>query len=99
MEKLAEELDATESKLTSTQQKLHEAEKQADESERARKVLETRGMSDDQRLTRLEAELADLTAKNEKVETEYDEACASIGELEENLDAAEANSQEYEDRV
>ena len=34
MEKLEEELDATESKLATTLQKLSDAEKQADESER-----------------------------------------------------------------
>merc|ERR1712071_158650 len=83
MEKLEEELDSTESKLSTTMQKLSEAEKQADESERARKVLENRGITDDERLTRLESELAELTSKNEKVEAESLEN--RVKELEDQL--------------
>ena len=51
--------------------RLHEAEKQADESERARRVLEDRGQSDDDRLTRLQGELDDVSTKNNEVEERY----------------------------
>ena len=52
-------------------QRLHEAEKQADESERARRVLEDRGQSDDDRLSRLQGELDDVSTKNNEVEERY----------------------------
>lgn len=51
--------------------RLHEAEKQADESERARRVLEDRSQSDDDRLTRLQGELDDVSTKNNEVEERY----------------------------
>ena len=40
--------------------RLQDAEKQAEESERARRVLEDRGQTDDDRLSRLNSELADV---------------------------------------
>ena len=51
--------------------RLAEAEKQADESERARRVLEDRGQNDDDRLAKLQSELDDVLKKNDDMETRY----------------------------
>ena len=58
--------------------RLHEAEKQADESERARRVLENRGQSDDDRLSRLQGELDDVVSKNDEVEERYRQVISHI---------------------
>lgn len=68
---LENELDQSESKLSKMTARLTEAEKQADESERARRVLENRGQSDDDRLNKLQAELNSVLSKNEDVEKRY----------------------------
>ena len=68
---LEDELEGTESKLSNMNSRLQEAEHQADESERARRLLETRGQSDDDRLQRLQYELDDVLHKNDEVEERY----------------------------
>lgn len=68
---LEEELDSSETKLSKMTARLSEAEKQADESERARRVLENRGQTDDDRLSKLQAEYNDVLAKNQEVEDRY----------------------------
>ena len=68
---MEEELESSEKKLAEMSARLADAEKQADESERARRVLEDRGQSEDDRLTRLNMELDDVLAKNDEVELRY----------------------------
>ena len=51
--------------------RLYEAEKQAEESERARRVLENRGQTDDDKLSKLQSELDDVMLKNADVENRY----------------------------
>ena len=64
-------MDASETKLAKMTARLSEAEKQADESERARRVLEDRGQTDDDRLAKLQAEYEDVVSKNSEVEERY----------------------------
>jgi len=68
---LEDELDTSETKLSKMTARLSEAEKQADESERARRVLENRGQTDDDRLSKLQAEYNDVLSKNQEVEERY----------------------------
>ena len=78
MSNLEEELDSTETKLAQLGAKLSEAEKQADESERARRVLENRGQNDDDRLSKLQNEYEDVLSKNSEVEERYGQVLANF---------------------
>merc|ERR1712226_1367272 len=51
---LEEDFEQTETRLTSATEKLEEASKAADESERGRKALEQRSMADEERILQLE---------------------------------------------
>ena len=75
---MEEELDSTETKLAQLGAKLSEAEKQADESERARRVLENRGQNDDDRLSKLQNEYEDVLSKNSEVEERYGQVLANF---------------------
>ena len=77
MSNLEEELDSTETKLAQLTARLSEAEKQADESERARRVLENRGQNDDDRLSKLQTEYEDVLSKNSEVEERYGQVMAN----------------------
>ena len=78
MGNLEEELDSTETKLAQLGARLSEAEKQADESERARRVLENRGQNDDDRLSKLQNEYEDVLSKNSEVEERYGQVLANF---------------------
>ena len=69
--KLEDDLDAAESRLSELTTRLNEAEKQTDESLRARKELGNRCKNDDDRLNRLQAELDEYTDKNDELEEKY----------------------------
>ena len=75
---MEEELDSTETKLAQLGARLSEAEKQADESERARRVLENRGQNDDDRLSKLQNEYEDVLSKNSEVEERYGQVLANF---------------------
>ena len=75
--KLEDDLDAGESRLSELTTRLNEAEKQTDESLRARKELGNRCKNDDDRLNRLRAELDEYTDKNDELE----EKCSAVSEL------------------
>ena len=69
--KLEDDLDAAESRLSELTARLSEAEKQTDESLRARKELGNRCKNDDDRLSRLQADLDEFTDKNDNLEDKY----------------------------
>ena len=75
--KLEDDLDASESRLSELTTRLNEAEKQTDESLRARKELGNRCKNDDDRLGRLQAEFDEYTGKNDELEEKYN----SVSEL------------------
>ena len=75
--KLEDDLDASESRLSELTTRLNEAEKQTDESLRARKELGNRCKNDDDRLGRLQADFDEYTDKNCELEEKYN----SVSEL------------------
>merc|ERR1719420_893469 len=63
---LEEDLERSEERLATATQKLAEASHAADESERMRKVLENRSLSDEERMEALDNHLKSLEVSEEK---------------------------------
>jgi len=68
-------LDEQESKQQELSDKLVEIEKTTDENDQAKKILENRSKSDENKLHRLETELADYNKKNGELNVQLEEAC------------------------
>merc|ERR1711893_503368 len=68
---LEEDFEQTEGRLTSATEKLEEASKAADESERGRKVLENRNITDEERILQLEKELEEAKYIAEDADHKY----------------------------
>ncbi|XP_050401695.1 tropomyosin-1 isoform X7 [Patella vulgata] len=96
---LEEDLERSEERLTSAQSKLEEASKAADESERGRKVLESRSLSDDERIDQLEAQLKEAKYIAEDAERKYDEAARKLAITEVDLERAETRLEAAEAKI
>ncbi|XP_058117949.1 mediator of RNA polymerase II transcription subunit 1 isoform X6 [Anopheles ziemanni] len=70
---LEEDLERSEERLASATAKLSEASAAADESERARKVLENRALADEERMDALENQLKEARFMAEEADKKYDE--------------------------
>ncbi|KAH9489707.1 hypothetical protein Btru_037478 [Bulinus truncatus] len=96
---LEEDLERSEERLQSATEKLEEASKAADESERGRKVLESRSLADDERLDGLEAQLKEAKYIAEDAERKYDEAARKLAITEVDLERAEARLEAAEAKI
>ncbi|GAB0088153.1 hypothetical protein DMENIID0001_025370 [Sergentomyia squamirostris] len=70
---LEEDLERSEERLASATAKLSEASQAADESERARKILENRALADEERMDALENQLKEARFLAEEADKKYDE--------------------------
>merc|ERR1712226_1645575 len=69
---LEEDFEQTETRLTSATEKLEEASKAADESERGRKALEQRSMADEERISQLETMVKEVSEAANESERKYE---------------------------
>ena len=67
------DLEAFEDKLLLATQKLDKSVTAADDSDRMRKVFESRAVQDEDRMIKLEDELKDVRTKAEEADKQYDE--------------------------
>merc|ERR1739846_125315 len=86
---LEEDLERSEERLATATQKLAEASHAADESERIRKVLENRSLSDEERMEALENQLKDARFLAEEADRKYDEVARKLAMVEADLERAE----------
>jgi len=96
---LEEDFEQTETRLQSASEKLEEASKAADESERGRKVLENRGINDDERIQSLEKELEETILMGEEADRKYEEAARKLAVTEVDLERAEARLESAEAKI
>ena len=78
-----------EDKLLLATQKLDKAVTAADDSDRMRKVLESRANGDEERMSKLEEELKDARNQAEEADKQYDEVQKKLLQVETDLERAE----------
>merc|ERR1719500_496960 len=86
---LEEDLERSEERLATATQKLAEASHAADESERMRKVLENRSLSDEERMEALENQLKEARFLAEEADRKYDEVARKLAMVEADQERAE----------
>ena len=113
MASLEEDLDITEQKMVIAVGKLDKAGTAADDSERAKKVFQSKAEDDDRRINQLEKDLKDAREKAESADTTYDEVAKKLqgdgdgeeedddnddsGDVEEDDDNDDSDDDEEED--
>ncbi|XP_055342220.1 tropomyosin isoforms c/e-like isoform X1 [Paramacrobiotus metropolitanus] len=96
---LEEDLERTEERLKSATSKLEEACAAADESERNRKVLESRSITDEDRCAVLESQLAEARLMAEDADRKYDEVARKLAMVEADLERAEERAEAGESKI
>uniref|UniRef100_T1JFS6 Tropomyosin n=1 Tax=Strigamia maritima TaxID=126957 RepID=T1JFS6_STRMM len=96
---LEEDLERSEERLKIATQKLEEASHAADESERMRKVLENRSMSDEERMDGLESQLKEARFLAEEADRKYDEVARKLAMVEADLERAEERAETGETKI
>ncbi|VDN09997.1 unnamed protein product [Dibothriocephalus latus] len=93
---LEEDFEQSSGRLTDTSSKLDDASKAAEESERNRKTLETKSISDDERIAQLEDQTKEAKSIAEDAERKYDEAARRLAITEVDLERAESRLESSE---
>jgi chromosome segregation ATPase len=96
---IEEDLDKTEERLNTATTKLNEASQAADESERGRKLLESKGFADDERIQTLEKTLAEAQIIAEDADRRYDEVSRRIAIMEVDLERTEDRAEAAENKT
>nr|XP_040230153.2 uncharacterized protein LOC120953866 isoform X8 [Anopheles coluzzii] len=96
---LEEDLERSEERLASATAKLSEASAAADESERARKVLENRALADEERMDALENQLKEARFMAEEADKKYDEVARKLAMVEADLERAEERAEAGEAKI
>ena len=84
-----EDLEKTEEKMVAAVSKLDKAGTAADDSERAKKVFQSKAAEDETRITLLEKDLKEAREKAEAADTTYDEVAKKLATCESDLEKAE----------
>ncbi|XP_068622419.1 tropomyosin-2 isoform X2 [Battus philenor] len=96
---LEEDLERSEERLATATAKLSEASQAADESERARKVLENRSLADEERMDALENQLKEARFLAEEADKKYDEVARKLAMVEADLERAEERAEAGESKI
>merc|ERR1711936_973557 len=91
--------EGSEERLATATQKLAEASHAADESERMRKVLENRSLSDEERMEALENQLKEARFLAEEADRKYDEGARKLAMVEADLERAEERAETGESKI
>lgn len=92
-------MERSEERLKNATQKLEEASHAADESERMRKMLEHRNITDEERMDSLETQLKEARMMAEDADRKYDEVARKLAMVEADLERAEQRAEEGEGLV
>ncbi|XP_023231560.1 tropomyosin isoform X1 [Centruroides vittatus] len=96
---IEEDLERSEEKLKITTQKLEEVSQAADESERMRKMLEHRSITDEERMDGLECQLKEARVMAEDADRKYDEVARKLAMVEADLERAEERAETGESKI
>merc|ERR1712222_184410 len=86
---LEEDLEKTEEKMVAAVAKLDKAGTAADDSERAKKVFQSKADEDEKRIIGLEKDLKEAREKAEAADATYDEVAKKLATCESDLEKAE----------
>merc|ERR1712240_729001 len=96
---LEEDLEKTEEKMQAAVAKLDKAATASDDSERAKKVFQSKADEDDKRISQLETDLKEAREKAEAADTQYDEVAKKLVQCESDLEKAEERAEVGETKI
>merc|ERR1711899_5239 len=96
---LEEDLEKTEEKMVAAVAKLDKAATASDDSERAKKVFQSKADEDEKRITALEKELKEAREKAEAADNHYDEVAKKLATCESELEKAEERADVGETKI
>merc|ERR1712051_1135045 len=96
---LEEDLEKTEEKMVAAVAKLDKAGTAADDSERAKKVFQSKADEDEKRIIGLEKDLKEAREKAEAADATYDEVAKKLATCESDLEKAEERADVGETKI
>merc|ERR1712200_357178 len=93
------DLEVCEDKLLLATQKLDKAATAADDSDRMRKVFESKAAGDEERMAKLEDDLKHVRTKAEEADKQYDEVSKKLQVTESDLERAEERGEMGETKI
>ena len=96
---LEEDLEKTEEKMVAAVAKLDKAATASDDSERAKKVFQSKADEDEKRIIVLEKDLKEAREKAEAADATYDEVAKSLAECESSLEKTEERADVGETKI
>merc|ERR1712072_888561 len=96
---LEEDLEKTEEKMVAAVAKLDKAGTAADDSERAKKVFQSKADEDEKRIIGLEKDLKEAREKAEAADATYDEVAKKLATCESDLEKAEEHADVGETKI
>merc|ERR1712215_21692 len=96
---LEEDLEKTEGKMVAAVGKLDKAATASDDSERAKKVFQSKADEDEKRIAVLEKDLKEAREKAEAADNTYDEVAKKLAQCESELEKAEERAEVGESKI